>query len=218
MSNKELLPDFLLPLAERLKLVFKPSGKGSLTVEMAELSANLLTDPSEEVVLGDRERIDLVLRGALQRWMGSHGWEVSQCNPPTAASFKRNVEVAGTSYKPKTIAWGDSYILVGTESDWRPAQVQSIFSAVLSSNNRRMRNTFIGICSFRPLSPPDVDFDHYRKFRRAGGRIYYNEELPLEVIGTEEIVSHFAYTPNVCDKISASHFHALPLTRVRIHG
>jgi hypothetical protein len=181
---------------------------------MAELSAKLLTSSDEEVVVEDREAIHPTLRGALQRWIGAQDPELRQSAPPVFAAFKRNIHVTGTSYKPRMIAQGDSYILVSTASHWRPAQIHSIFSVMLSSRRGKIRRTLISISGFRPLSPPDIDLDNYRRFSHAGGRIYYNEELPMEVVGVEEIVSHFAYTPNVCGGISASHFHALPLTRV----
>lgn len=216
MSNKELLPDCLWPLVERFKLAFKPSGKGSLTADMAQSSAKLSANLSEEGVVEDRDPIDHTLRGALRRWMEAQGSEIQQSAAPALASFKRNIDVAGASYKPKTIARGDSYILVGAVSDWRPAQIRSIFSVTFSSNLGKIRRTLIGISGFRQLSPPDVELDNYRQFSHTGGRIYYDEELPLEVIGAEEIVSHFAYTPNVCGNISKSHFHALPLTRVSL--
>lgn len=217
MSNKELLPDCLWPLVERFKLVFKPPGRGSLTADMAELSAKLLTSPNAEAALEDREPINPTLRDALQRWIGTQGSETRRSTPPGFASFRRGINVAGTSYKPRTIAWGDSYILVGAASNWRPAQISSIFSVMFSSNLGKIRRTLISISGFRPLSPPDIDFDDYRRFGHTGGRIYYDEELPMEVIGVEEIVSHFAYTPNVCGAISAGHFHALPLTRVSVY-
>ena len=216
MSNKELLPDSLWPLVDRFKLAFKPLGRGSLTVDMAELSAQLPAGPDGEFVVEDKECIDSTLRRALRRWIEAQDLEIRQSTPPIFASFTRGIDIAGTSYKPKSIAWGDSYVLVGTASNWRPAQISSIFSVTLSSNLGKIRRTLIGISGFQPLSPPDIDLDNYRRFTHAGGRIYYDEELPLEVIGTEEIVSHFAYTPNVCGSISASHFHALPLIRVSI--
>jgi len=216
MSNKELLPDCLWPLVERFKLVFKPLGRGSLTADMAELPAQLPAGPDGKFTVEDKESIDSTLSGPLRRWIEAQGPEIQRSTPPVFASFTKGIDIAGTSYKPRSIAWGDSYVLIGTASDWRPAQIHSIFTVTLSSNLGKSRRTVISVYGFQPLSPPDIDHDNYRRFTHAGGRIYYDKELPLEVIGTKEIVSHFAYTPNVCAKISASHFHALPLNRVSI--
>jgi hypothetical protein len=130
-------------------------------------------------------------------------------------SYDKKVDISGTTYRPCNISRRDSFIIVGSEVDWEPAQILSIFSIEHPRKSGKEVVTLLSISRFRPLSPSDAAFDGYRDFPYAGGRIYYSQELPEEIIGRGEVLSHFAYTPNVCEKIPKGHFHALPLTRVR---
>ena len=214
MSTSRLLPDVFRPVVERFSTAFRSLGKGSLTADMAEFSS----DSTSHFPRGADERSTVPaprpLREALQRWM------VQQPNtldlvPPTVISYDKKVDIYGTTYRPRNIAWGDSFILIGTEVDWKPAQIHSIFSIERPCASGKEIVTLLSVSRFRSLSLSDAALDDYRTFPYSGGRIYYNEQLSQEVIGQGEVLSHFAYTPDVCEKISKEHFHALPLTRVR---
>lgn len=215
MSSSQLLPDVFRPVIERFNAVFRPSGKGSLTADMAEFSSDLASHLSGET--GERSTATPALRPlreALQRWMVQQP-DTLDLVPPNVISYGKKVDIAGTTYRPRNVAWGDSFILVGTEIDWEPAQIRSILSIEQPRGSGKEIVTLLSISRFRPLSSSDAAFDKYRAFQYAGGRIYYSEEFPEEVIGQGEVLSHFAYTPGICGKISKAHFHALPLTRVR---
>jgi hypothetical protein len=190
-------------------------GKGSLTADMAEFSSNLIPLLSQ----GNGEQYaptiaPTSLRDALRHWIARQpdSWRIAS---PGLVSYRASVDISGTTYRPSNVARGDSYVLIGTEDDWRPAQIRSIFCIKRFRNDGEEVVTLLSVSGFRSLSQPDAIFDTYRTFPLAGGRIYYSEETPEEVVSQSEVLSHFAYTPNVCEKIHAEHFHVLPLTRVR---
>lgn len=215
LSKGHVLPGVFHPVVERFNAVFRPLGKGSLTADMAEFSSD--STPRSSCEAGEGSMVTPAprpLREALQRWAVQQP-DALDLIPPTVVSYDKRVDISGTTYRPHNIAWGDSFILVGTEVDWNPARIHSIFSVEMPRASGREIITLLSVSRFRPLSLSDAVFDDYRAFPYAGGRIYYCEELPQEVIGQGEVLSHFAYTPNVCERISEEHFHALPLTRVR---
>ena len=216
LSTDQLLPENFRPIVEKFITVFRPLGKGSLTADMAEFSSDLI--PLISRARGRNENGAAViaptsLRNALQQWIirQPDSWHVAS---PALVDYRTRIDVSGTTYRPSNVARGDSYILVGTEDDWRPAQIRSIFCIKRRFYDREEEVTLLSVAVFRPLSQFDAIFDTYRTFPLAGGKIYYSEETPEEVISQSEILSHFAYTPDVCERIHAKHFHALPLTRV----
>lgn len=214
MFTDALLPDVFRPIIERFKAVFRPLDKGSLTADMAELSLDFASRLSFETDKQSKATpTPRPLREALRRWVAQQPGVVELVSP-TLVSYGKRIEISGTTYRPRNIALGDSFILVGTEADWEPAQICSIFSTERLCESGRGIVTLLSVSRFRPLSADDVVFDKYRAFPYAGGRIYYSEGLPEEVISQGEVLSHFAYTPGVCEKITKTHFHALPLTRV----
>lgn len=215
MSTDKLLHGDFQPIIERFVTRFPALGKGSLTADMAEFSSGFISLLSRgKGGNGPETFASISLRDALQRWAI---WQPGswRFNSPGIVRYRTNIDIFGTTYRPSHVALGDSYILVGTEEDWRPAQIRSIFSIECCCNDKEEEITLLSISGFRPLSQLDIVYDMYRPFPLAGGRIYYREELPEEVIGQNEVLSHFAYTPDVCKQILAEHFHALPLTRVR---
>lgn len=215
MSTDQLLPDVFRPVIERFNIVFRPLGKGSLTADMTEFSSDFASRLSSKPdKRSTATSAPPPLREALRRWMVQQP-DALGVVPPCVVSYDKKVDISGTTYRPRDVAWGDSFILVGTEVDWKPAQIRSIFSIEHFRGNGKEIVTLLSISQFRPLSTSDAAFDDYRTFPYAGGRIYYSEELPEEVIGQGEVLSHFAYTAGICEKISKAHFHALPLTRVR---
>ena len=216
MSPGGPLPGIFSPIIERFNTVFRPLDKGSLTVDMAEFSSDSSSHPPRETDGRSMTKpAPRPLLEALRRWIVQQPG-ISDLVPPTVISHDKKVDISGTTYKPYNIAWGDSLILVGTEANWEPARIHSIFSIQQPPANGKGIITLLSVSRFRPLSLPDAAFDKYRAFPIAGGRIYYSEELRQEVIAVGEVLSHFAYTPNICEKISREHFHALPLTRVRL--
>ena len=216
MLTDRLLPEAFRPVVERFVSAFRPLGKGSFTADMAEFSSSFIPPLSR----GNAEESAATiapasLRDALQRWMDRQrdGWQIV---PPALVIYRTSIDVAGTTYRPVNVARGDSYVLIGTEADWRPAQIRSVFQIKRRCNDGEETTTLLCVSGFLPLSRIDATFDAYTTFPHAGGRIYYSEETPEEVISQDEVLSHFAYTPNVCERIQAEHFHALPLTRVSL--
>lgn len=214
LSTDLLLPEDFRPIVEKFVTHFRPLGKGSLTADTAEFSSNLVPFISQRNNGNDAATIaPTSLRETIQHWVirQSDNWHIAS---PALVSYRTSIDVSGTTYRPNNVARGDSYILVGTEDDWRPVQIRSIFCVKLLCNNREEEITLLSVSGFQPLSQLDAVFDTYRPFPLAGGRIYYSEETPEEVISQSEILSHFACTPDVCERIYAEHFHVLPLTRV----
>lgn len=211
LSTNGLLPAEFRPIVEKFITVFRPLGKGSLTADMAEFSSSLI--PRENGKNSAAIVVPTSLRESLERWVihQSGNWRIAS---PALISYRTSVDVSGTTYRPINVARGDSYILIGTEDRWRPAQIRSIFCIKQCTGAREEEVTLLSVNGFRPLSQPDANFDTYRSFPLSGGRIYYSQETPEEVISQNDILSHFAYTSNVCERIKTEHFHALPLTRV----
>jgi hypothetical protein len=59
--------------------------------------------------------------------------------------------------------------------------------------------------------------DPYRRYPKVGGRLYHPElEDEIEVVSSQEIVAHFAHTPQNEQDFGFPCFHALPLGKVTL--
>lgn len=127
MSSDQLLPEAFQPLVEKFVTIFRPLGKGSFTADMAEFSSSLIPPLSQESDERDTTTIaPSSLRGALQRWVVRQP-DSRRIISSGLVTYRTSIDVAGTTYRPGNVAHGDSYILIGTEADWRPAQIRSVF-------------------------------------------------------------------------------------------
>ncbi|PIL32244.1 hypothetical protein GSI_05489 [Ganoderma sinense ZZ0214-1] len=127
-----------------------------------------------------------------------------------------SVHLHGVSYRAKTDSLKDCNIMYWTDSSQRdlgPARILQIFSHSYRVEGRPVERTYMYIEPLKPLSAEDTVHDPYRMFPYVGGRLYYDCYLPPLVLPLESIVSHFARTPMVIEKIPISCIHVLSLDK-----
>jgi hypothetical protein len=189
---------------------FKPGRAGTL---MSDMSATKTTDPIHtEPSPGDldHETMDL-----LRQWKRKQPAYSKLSDPRKARQF-RKYDHCGAELKPKRVAFGDSLVIVGDATHWRAAQIETLFGITLYPFGAEKRHTLAKVVYFSELSVEDEPHDQYQRLQNAGRVLYAQDEDSVkEVISVEEILCHFAMTPDVCGAISKGHIHALPLIQVR---
>jgi hypothetical protein len=99
----------------------------------------------------------------------------------------------------------------GVPEGWYAGKIKQIFThSVLQPSE-----VYFVVQKFRELSPQLESRDPYRQFPLVGGRLYHPElKGELEIVTTQEIIAHFAYTPLEEEDFGFPCFHALPLDKV----
>ena len=212
-SLVNILPEDSRQLADAFRHRFKPRGVGTLISDISAMDTNR---HSHEQVL-PRE-IDRETWGLLEEWKGRQpGY--SKIETPRRARYLKRYEHRGYELKPGMTALGDSLVIVGDDANWRAAQVEALLDVRLYPSGVEKHHTVAKVSYFSELSRRDGLYDPYRRFQNTGTRrIFYAEHKGLNkgVVSVEEILCHFAMTPEVCsDTIPRKHLHAIPLIRVR---
>lgn len=197
-------------LVEAFNRRFKPRRLGTL---MSDISATEATGPIHANPPPkdlDRETIRL-----LREWKRTQlGY--SKLGDPRQASNLRGYEHRGAELKPKCVAFGDSLVIVGDETNWRAAQIEILFDIALYPSGVETHHILAKVVYFPELSTKDALHDPYRRFQNVGRVLYtQSEDSSKGVVSVDEILCHFAMTPNVCQAISEEHIHVLPLIQVR---
>lgn len=204
-----LLSDDSPQMVEAFNRCFKPRRVGTL---MSDMSAMETTEPTHANPPKDLDRETINL---LREWKRTQpGY--SKLSEPQQAGDLTKYEHRGTELKPKRIAFGDSLVIVGDRTDWRAAQIESLFDVTLYPSGVETHHTLAKVVYFSELSAKDALSDPYRRFPNAG-RILYTQDKDSGkmILSVNEILCHFAMTPDVCKSISEDHIHALPLVQVR---
>jgi len=207
----EILPDDSQQLADAFYRRFKPQRVGTL---MSDILATGAGDHSHEQY--SPRDIDRDTRDLLEEWKGRRS-NYSKLDTPYQAHYLRRCEYRGGELKPRTAAFGDSLVIVGNETNWRAAEIEALLDIRLYPSGMETHHTVAKVSYFSELSATDELHDPYRRFQNTG-RIFYTQDgmLSRGVVSIEEVLCHFAMTPNVCsDTIPRGHIHALPLIRVR---
>lgn len=208
-----LLPDGAQQLAEAFRHRFKPGMVGTL---MSDISAMDVTECVRE--RSSLQDIDQETRKFLGEWIRQQP-NYSRFETPTRANYLKKFEHQGAKLKPKWRAFGDSLVIIGDRTTWRAAQIEILLNIRLYPSGVETRHTVAKVRYFAELSGRDALHDPYRRSRNTG-RIFYEDERAEEVVvSIDQILCHFAMTPNVCSSaIPKGHIHALPLFRVRRIG
>lgn len=118
-------------------------------------------------------------------------------------------------FSPSSFSVRDSHVVVGggIPGDWCAGKIKQIFEYPL----RPPSKVYFAIQRFRELSAQEASQDPYRRFPLVGGRLYHPElEDKIEVVPSQEIIAHFAHTPQDEGDFDFPCFHALPLGKVTL--
>ena len=206
----DLLPDGIQQLAGAFRRRFKSRRVGTL---MSDISAMDSTKCAREQ--SPLQDIDRETRGFLGEWMRRQP-NYSKFKTPIRAEYLKKWEHQGAELKPKWRAFGDSLVVIGDHATWRAAQIETLLDIRLYPSGVETHHTVAKVRYFAELSEKDALRDPYRRSRNTG-RIFYEDGMENEgVVSIDQILCHFAMTPNVCSyAIPKGHIHALPLFRVR---
>ncbi|KAH8981441.1 hypothetical protein EDB86DRAFT_3131237, partial [Lactarius hatsudake] len=202
------------PFAHQLVNFLNPSLRGTVAEDLTPL--DLRRD-----LKGEECRLEASLMKDLEAHlirMGK-GPQVSQLvGPgPSSATSTRAMQYnkfhdRGTIFSPSTFSIRDSYVAVGkgVREGWHAGKIKQIFThSVLQPSD-----VYFVIQRFKELSPQVASCDPYRQYPLVGGRLYHPElEEELEIVTSQEIVAHFAYTPLEEEVFGFPCFHALPLDK-----
>ncbi len=132
---------------------------------------------------------------------------------PTFPSQRLNLH--GVTYTTWSENPKDSRVIFGRDKR-QAGIIENIFTiSVEIGGGFKKSGTFLAVKTFRELSSTDAALDVYRRFPVAGGRIVYKSvSRARTLIPAEDLVSHFASTPDVMNSIIKPHMHVLPLDRV----
>lgn len=189
---------------------FKPGKVGTL---LSDMSAMETTEPIH-VELPSRD-LDQEVVNLLRQWKRKQPGYSKLSDPQQAKHFRR-YDHCGAELKPKSVAFGDSLVIIGDKTHWRAAQIEMLFGITLYPSGTEKHHTLAKVVYFPELSTEDASHDQYRRFRNAGRVLYArDEDSGKAVIVVDEILCHFAMTTDVCKSISKGHIHTLPLIQVR---
>lgn len=220
MSNGDI-PYAVNKLYPYFQHVFDADRRGTHLSDMFALqdhAKNLLSseidDTSIEVV-ESVERLDRNTRGLYNNWRTLHPTDAKLLPSNIVKTVKKSaIKHRGFVFTTHSRLPRDSFVIYGTgiPDCWDAGQIQSFITVTDSTQASRDFAIVKVYCSLRP---EDILFDHYRRFPLSGGRIYYQEFMPDAImISRDEIICHFASTPNVMRGILKDHHHVLPLDRV----
>lgn len=132
------------------------------------------------------------------------------------------VQIKGIKYQPFSSSPGNSNVMFQMPGSHHtsPGQLSRIFlHKRLHSDGTKVEETFLVILPLAPLTPQDVKRDNYRRYKNAGGALYYDRYEPfVHVLRPVDIVSHFAKSKVrlLGMKENESWIHVLALDRVCI--
>ncbi|SRR6266404_1049041 len=197
VSSCEFMGHRLKPFADRLGSYLTPAIKGTLLEDLG---------PQQEVVGGKECRLDQSVVKNLQQHL-----HYRPILPNLKVMEHDKFVHRGFVFSPSSFSLRDSRVAInkGGCGDWYAGEIKQIFTIGASSN------AYFVIQKFRELSAQRAQRDPYRRYPLVGGRLYHPEiEGEIDVVTSQEIISHFAHTPFDEEKFGFPCFHALPLNKV----
>lgn len=197
-------------ICEAFKASFDRRRSGTLLTDILAFSASMGDDRKE----GDRSKLSPEEFGLVSSWYKERGFDITRISKRASRldSFTR----LGARFTTQEKHRGDSQIIVGSSvpDDWDAARLVGIIvhDGLATETQRR---TFLLVKRYKRPVQIDREHDHYRKYSLAGGRLYYDEQKRMELVTDQNLLGHFARTPQVSTKIAKRHFHSLPLDKVR---
>lgn len=201
------------PFAHQVVNFLNPSVRGTIAESLTSLDARREVLKGEECwleasVMKHLEAL-LIRTGKASQLMGSGQ---SGTTHARARQYKKFSHRSAT-FSPSTFSIRDSYVAIGkgVSEGWHAGKIKQIFThSVLQPSE-----VYFVIQKFRELSPQLESCDPYRQFPLVGGRLYHPEvKGELEIVTTQDIIAHFAYTPLEDEVFDFPCFHALPLDKV----
>lgn len=203
------LPSELDDIVEDFHNTFAADQRGTLLSDIRAFSRPLSLIPPR----GDAPVIHLAtdVMQMLTEWGGVRGCRIESTN---SATSHRKLVLRGVTFEPQEVGFESGKQLPqsliamgkGIVEGWRSARIESIFT--------HSDETFCVVKPFRELDASDLQWDFYRRFPIAGGRICYQAMDSRIVVHWRDIICHIAFAAAVSDEINNSHFLALPLDRV----
>jgi hypothetical protein len=135
---------------------------------------------------------------------------------PSVCLTQESLTLRGMQFSVATNSLGNSYVAFKLKNEsgkpWSAGSIQLIFYLPIAET---MHGPFFVIKPYLPLSKVDAQFDPYRKFLFAAGKLVYEDCGDLLVCTLDEVWCHFAHTPYKSpENISKPCIHVLPLDRV----
>ena len=121
----------------------------------------------------------------------------------------------GTTFSPSSFSTQDSHVVIGkgVPNDWYAGKIKQIFTYPLGLSSKG----YFVVQKFRELSDQEATGDPYHLHPFVKGRLYHPKlEDKIELVGSEEVIAHFAHTPHNRQEFGFSCFHALPLDKVAL--
>ncbi|KAI0055508.1 hypothetical protein BV25DRAFT_1815452 [Artomyces pyxidatus] len=218
------LPDSVKEIALSFDKIYKQKNRGTLLNDMLASQASLEdspTKPTAEQAGSDRvflapEYVELV-RARMEYESASTSSPLPRFSGRIGILVQMHTQLhrRGVTYSIYDHSPRDSYVVLGKNvpEDWRAGRIHKMFTYTRKGEEKG--NTYIVVHKFKTLTETDAKFDFYRRFPLIAGRLYYEALEPdFELVGLEDIISHFAHTPYSSPDLSTSCVHVLPLDRV----
>ncbi len=202
------LEHHLKSFADRLRDYLSPAVKGTLSEDLTYVTMQQDVFQGEECwlekdVLKRLEELS-VLKG------GSQGFAID-----AMARQYRKFTHRSALFSPSSFSIRDSHVVVGKgiPDDWYAGKIKQIFEYPF----RPPSKVYFAIQRFRELSAQEASQDPYRQYPLVGGRLYHPElGDEIEVVSSQEIIAHFAHTPQDEQDFGFPCFHVLLLGKVML--
>ena len=150
--------------------------------------------------------------------------EHAQVSPPGSLLLGRTsmpckaIKVGGVTFQPEGYSLKNSNLLYANPHNHEITHagiVIQIFIHRRSSAGSQVEETFLVVRRLKELEEAAKCHDHFRRYPKVGGSLYYDEYEPvLDIVAPCEILCHFARTAYHSPKIPNACVHVLPLDRV----
>ena len=214
VSTCDTIGHRLKPFVDKLGDYLNPTIKGTVFEHLNTMDAQDVSQGEEcwleEDVLRCLGNL-LVHKGNLL----DAGWVPGGHIQPHATARQYNkFTQRGAIFSPSSFSGRDSHVVISKSGcQWYAGRIKQIFT--YPSGLPSKLDTFFVIQKFEELSNQEALQDPYRNYPLVGGRLYHlGLEDKIEVVPSQEITAHFAYTLHDEKDFGFPCFHALPLDKV----
>lgn len=129
------------------------------------------------------------------------------------------VKIGGVKFEPGQQSLKNSNVMYSDFQDRQQVYAGRIKQIFLHkrpvSEHEYMEETFLAIERLIPLNEIDRSHDHFSRYPKVGGSLYYEEyQAIVDIVSPVEVLCHFSRTPYTSPSISRECVHVLPLDRV----
>lgn len=208
----------LKPFIDRLGDYLNPTIKGTIFEDLtADVSQGEECWLEKDILqcLGECLGDFLVFKGNLS----NAGWVSDSHDQPQAKARQYNkFTQRGAIFSPSSFSVRDSHVVISkSDCQWYAGRIKQIFTYPSESVLPSKLEAYFVIQRFEELSNQEALKDPYRNYTWVGGRLYHlNLKDKIEVVPSQEITAHFAYTLHDEKDFGFPCFHALPLDKVTL--